>query len=360
MKKIVIYPYDISNLYLILQSSIAACIAPKGWGYDQEDAGEKIGVFTGINVDHNFDEAIKCADTLLLAESIFPVPNEDIIEKVDESLRNKKKVIIIRKLDVQLEKELAGKADENLVIYRGNEIDIKTVSALEADNTNTIEDVPVPIILVIGAGERCSKFDVQLELRNTFLKHGFNVSQIGSKQHCELFGFHSFPQFMLDGSSYNENEKIIGFNQYIQKIYRTEKPDVFVIGVPGGVLPYDSEFHNSFGITNILVANAISPDYVIYNSLYVDSLSEYLKELIMQLKNKYNYEIDKIFVGNCAVNLSVTKSDKVLTYTTCKASSIKKKISHLNAYHIFDDQDKKEAMLDILNTLEEYSNLTII
>ena len=55
---------------------------------------------------------------------------------------------------------------------------------------------------------------------------------------------------MLDHSEYTEREKIIGFNKYVKMLYMLERPDVLVIGVPGGAFSFDEYFDNNFGITN--------------------------------------------------------------------------------------------------------------
>lgn len=40
----------------------------------------------------------------------------------------------------------------------------------------------MPIISVMGVGYNVSKFDVQLYLREMFLKKGYKVAQIGTKR----------------------------------------------------------------------------------------------------------------------------------------------------------------------------------
>lgn len=56
MRKITIYPYDVSNLHLLLHKAmidisdddVIECVSTKGWGYENEDAGYKAGIETGF------------------------------------------------------------------------------------------------------------------------------------------------------------------------------------------------------------------------------------------------------------------------------------------------------------------------
>lgn len=367
MRKIALYPYDISNLYLLLYKNLLSfeaedsfiCIAPSGWGYADEDAGYKVGIDTGIPVISDFEEAIRDVDTLLITESIFPISDKDIMRKIKSALDKGIEVIVIRAGGASFADELntMARKNNNLGLYMGNGFDIQK----DAESKNLgMDEVPAPIILVIGAGERCCKFDIQLELRNTLLENGYAVSQIGSKQCSELFGFHSFPQFMLDNSEYKESEKITGFNKYIQLLYRKENPDVIIIGVPGGVFPFDKEFHNNFGITNFLVSNAVLPDYVIFASLYIDSLKEYLEEVKNRIANKYGYDVDRTFVSNYALDYAASKSENALSYITCKTSAIKNKMDISGIGNIYDSEYKKEAMGHLMNTLQSYAILTVL
>lgn len=367
MKKTAIYPYDISNLHLLLykehlkfkSDDVFICITPRGWGYEQEDAGYKVGLHTGISVNSDFEKSIQDIDILLVADSILPIQNNDIVSKIEIALHKNIQVIVLRQLDWGLEEQLKKRAKEckNLYICSGNSMELSCDAEKEE---LSMEEIPAPIILVVGAGERCCKFDVQLELRKALLGNGYTVSQIGSKQYCEFLGFHSFPRFMLNDSKYMESEKIIAFNKYVQLLYRQENPDVIIIGVPGGVFPFDREFHNNFGITNYLVSNAVSPDYVIFNSLYIDMIPKYIRDMEEQIQNRYGYEIDEIFVSNFALDYSTSKSDKELKYITCSTSSIKKKTQGLHTFNIYDDGDKKEFADILINTLQDYSNLAII
>lgn len=367
MKKIALYPYDVSNIHLLLHKEmidasdedVIVCISPRGWGYEDEDAGYKIGIDTGFWVKSDFDGLCKDIDILIVTESILPLDNTDVTEKIDKVLSDGKRVIILRKMDAHFEKQMIEKSRsiKQLDVYSGN--NIKLYSDIKIDEF-CIDDIPVPIILVVGSGERCCKFDVQMDLRDKLIESGYKLTQIGSKNYCEFLGFHSFPMFMLDHNDYSERERIIGFNKYIRMLYMLENPDLIIIGVPGGVFPFDSYFDNNFGITNFFVSNAILPDYVIFNAIYVDDISEYLETVKSRVECRFNYEINQMFVSNYAFNYSVSLADKSLTYITCKTPDLLKRISGIDASNIYDSKQKECYVKKIIDTLHEYADVSVL
>lgn len=368
MKKFALYPYDISNLHILLHKDFAGikgedvveCISPIGWGYEFEDAGYKLGIDTDIQVKSDFNGLVEDLDVLIITDSILPLPDCDISEKIRKAMFHNVKVVVLRKLSTDLQKSLEEKSNgeyTGLTLYPGNSIQLYS----DIDMTDkTIEKIPAPIILVLGAGERCCKFDVQLELREALQKNQYAITQIGSKNYCEFFGFHSFPDFMMDCGKYPEQEKVVGFNKYIRQLYMLENPDVIIIGVPGGAFPFDDYFHNDFGLINYSVSNAIVPDYVIYNSLYVDVLPEYLKDVTNRLYHKFDYETDQIYVSNFALNYAVSKANQILSYITCKTPTIVEQIKEMGVYNIYDDRMRSNAVEALIETLQEYAGISVI
>ena len=74
---------------------------------------------------------------------------------------------------------------------------------------------------------------------------------------------------------------------------------------------------------------SIVKHYVIYNSLYVDTLPEFLETMKKNLNNRYGYETDQIFISNYALNYPASKLGQVLTYLTCKTSAL---LARVNGY----------------------------
>ncbi len=110
-----------------------------------------------------------------------------------------------------------------------------------------IQEIKTPVIFVMGVGENAHKFEIQLSVRENLFNMGYKVSQVGSRNYCEMFNFHSFPEFMYS-NMYSETEKIKLFNNFIKNIENQENPDVIIIGIPGTIMrinnkaTYDLEF----------------------------------------------------------------------------------------------------------------------
>lgn len=60
-----------------------------------------------------------------------------------------------------------------------------------------------------------------------------------------MLGFYSFPSFMYD-SNISEVNKVLMFNRFVRKIEKVEAPDIIIIGIPGGIMPYNRQFTRAF------------------------------------------------------------------------------------------------------------------
>jgi peptide maturation system protein (TIGR04066 family) len=125
-------------------------------------------------------------------------------------------------------------------------------------------DIDTPVIFVLGTGERTNKFEIQLALRENMMKMGYKASQVGTREYCELLGFHSFPRFMF-GNGISEISKIASFNRFIKSLERDECPDVIIIGVPRGIMPFNNRLPNGYGILAYEVSQAVTPDSTVYS-----------------------------------------------------------------------------------------------
>lgn len=58
-------------------------------------------------------------DVLIIVESIFPLPGLDIAEKIENVLAGGKRVVVLRKMDDDLERQLIEKScvDRNLEVW---------------------------------------------------------------------------------------------------------------------------------------------------------------------------------------------------------------------------------------------------
>lgn len=123
------------------------------------------------------------------------------------------------------------------------------------------------------------------------------------KEYCTLreyvncLGVHSFPTFMFQ-SLKDESEKIIAYNNYIKYLSEMDKPDIFVLGVPGGILPITRRQPEHFGVSAFEVFNSVKPDYMIFNLYNADVESKYLSEIKMLMRYRFDVDIDAFYISN--------------------------------------------------------------
>lgn len=357
MNKVLIYPYDITNLHFIQYSGedndniIVSVVSPRGWGYDGEDAGKKIGVTTDIIVENDLIGNLEKVDTLIFVDSILELDDAHIEWCIKNACLMNKRIIILRDVNQNITDKYNGILD----LYNRNE----KFNVNKKKKELLIKEIDKPIVLVIGSGERCGKFDVQLLIRNIFINNGYSVTQIGSKKDSEYYGFHSIPQAMFE-NEISDTEKVYFFNQYIANLCNTENSDVIVIGVPGGVCPYDTRYHNNFGVLNYLISNAIIPDYVVYNSVYCDYPEKYLAEIREMIKYRFGYTVDAVFISNFYINRDATNDFRKLVYMTLDNKFVHNTCSKISAFSVFDKKDRENFEKEILETLRGYQEYTMI
>ena len=253
----------------------------------------------GIPIKQDFERHVKYADTIIWAE--FEYGDRSLKTKVWEQMRqclkNGKRIICCQELnndDLDCFSRIAysfGGVFEYKVSSDSN-FDIGSKSLLEID---------VPIITVMGLSADCQKMETQLFLRRKFKESGYNVLQIGSRNYCELLGFHSFPHFIFK-SQISEIEKMNAFYNFVVALIENEKPDVVIIGIPGGIYPLNNKYNQNYGITAFEVCNVIQSDCNIVNmwcDIYTDQLVQKMRNVTL---HRLNTPIDFINLSNITVN----------------------------------------------------------
>ncbi|MBQ6476676.1 MAG: hypothetical protein IJJ34_10810 [Clostridia bacterium] len=123
-------------------------------------------------------------------------------------------------------------------------------------------EFPVPVFGVLGTEESCGKFRLQLSLKKYFDDHSIKTAFVCSNHLGALSGMYTIPEELF-GNTYTFSEKVSYLNQYLSNIYFEMKPDMIVLGVPGGVFSlqdnendYYSEFAHVF--SHVLKFDAVS------------------------------------------------------------------------------------------------------
>lgn len=348
--KVLVYPYDlefcavIRHKELLKDYEVAALVSPRGWGMTGKDAATADnGDELGIMVSNDFEGNLDLCDTVLFCESVRALEFESVLmPKILKALEHKKNIIMTIPLDREKYDLVSQKCAESGVDFKCFGVAREPENFEEIPTQSEIMyDMGTPVIFVLGMGERTNKFEVQLSLRDNIEKMGYKVSQVGTRQYCELLGFHSIPSFMYS-KKISETNKIVLFNHFIKSIEMEEKPDLIIIGIPGGVMAYTNKLTNRFGVLAYEICQAVTPDSAVLACHYDEPSNDFF----INLKESIRYKL------GCIINC-FSIANTIFDWNNSKDWS---KISYLSVTSKFVDENmrkfipKGEAFFNVLNT----------
>lgn len=277
-KKMAIYPTSPCIMPVVRHSNlfgydISALIAPKGFGYDGKDVGfVDGGSDLGIVVTSEISDEVYQCDAIYIDFNDY-LKEQQYIQLV-ENFRN-------RGIKVWADRRMKSilKRFENEIEYIGG-------NAVDIDLNSHLSMVNIPTILVLGAGEQTDKFDIQLLLREYFLSKGHRILQFGSKDYSSLFGFKPLPDFLYADVSFEK--KILLLSSYLHGKVTEEKPDILILGVPGGVSRASLNDPKHFGELALVISNAVNPDIAVMSLYNDDYHQEDLSDYALRLKLSLN------------------------------------------------------------------------
>lgn len=367
-EKILIYPYDIQftpilrHKRLLKDYEIMELISPNGWGMTGRDAGvADYGGVTGIIVENDFQAALVGCDTIIINESAVSLDFKTMIQpKIEEAIKKRKNVLCTMSINEESYKYLLEQSKQE-----GTYLKVFENTFIEPEcKVEYIHKINTPIIFVMGVAERTQKFEIQLVLRENLLQKGYKVSQIGSRNYCEILGFHSMPGFMYN-NGIPDYQKIILFNHYVKWLEMNEAPDIIIIGIPGGIMPLNEEFTNKFGLMAYEISRAVVPDATILSVLYDHYQSKYFKELNPFIKFRLSGEVDCYNLSNVKFDWGNSRQTGSMTYVTIDSKIVdeqKKKFHLLDTpiFNVFNSDDAKQMTEYLIDRLAEYGEIKSI
>lgn len=365
-EKLLIYPYDIEAVPMLRHKGllrdyeICGLVSPEGWGLTGKDAGcADGGSELGIMIGSDFEAGLESCDAVYFGESHMKLDFEASVRpRLLKAIAAGKNIIFTLPVDRRVQEEISGLCSDGGVYFKyfGNQKDIGEFLGKEE-----LYELNTPVIFVLGISERTQKFHIQLALREYIQGLGYKVSQVGSRSYCELLGFRSFPQFMYD-NSFSESQKIILFNRYIKSIEIKEEPDVIIIGIPGGTMPFDNKFTNRFGMTAYEVSRAVTPDAAIFSIFYGAYEQEQLESVFTSVKYRLGFEIDCFNLSNVKFDWEASRQDEELSYITVDSKFLhgageKYGSMAIPVYSVLEAEDAAEMNRLIIGRLEEYAEV---
>lgn len=345
---IAIFPYS-NELYSILGAiqvaqvmNLQYIMSLKGYGIIGKEIW--VGDKKWTVQEQLSEEQYTQIDTIWITSLAANLATNILYEFIEEVAKRKLEIFITAKLKDEVKEQIKEINQK----YR-NHVDFLDDPIYEDFKYENNVMVNVPVITVFGVGEMTQKLDIQIYLKNYF-DEDFKVCQVGTSRDCKMLGMYSFPAFMLE-KGYSEKEKICKFNHWIKELEDENKPDVIIIGIPGGIMPLNDKHTFDYGILAYEIFSAIKPDYSIM-ALYAGKYTNrFYEEMKMLCKYKYDIELDSFFVSKYSP-MSNSMKDDILNFVEISGDANK-----TNNYLVYDSKSLENSGLydDICRTLEVYS-----
>ena len=332
--KICIYPYSeevqpLLRHYTLLSSAwkVASLVSPRSWGFVGREfrCGNEI-----LKVEPSLEHLPDDIDYILIPEFFENLMETSIVKRILSRV-----LPVLGKIrGIILSAVLDGENYEMLKSACAGICEFIDVSATSSDpgpvqqfeKRKGILEIDVPVIGIMGMWDGTDKFEVSLALREKFLKDGYQVSQIGSRNYCEMMGFHSFPRFMLN-PTVGEEEKIYQFNRYLKQLVEEESPDVILITIPGGTQQLNNQFPNRFGILPFLVSKAVVFDALILCTIYEPNAGELFELISTSFKYKFGCEADAFHMSNMVFDVASISEKEAMRLHHIARSDVEKAVN---------------------------------
>ncbi len=280
MERIMIYPYTrayepyVRYAGLLENREIVSLVSSGGSGLvgRQVCSGEK-----ELTVSKDYEaELNRCDGVWFVNDEKFALPEDAVEEKIRKAVLQGKKILCTR-TSFRDSARIADSIPSELQMLP-QEPDLKK-DMLGAEYCYHID---TPVLVVYGTERDTDKLAVQLALREELMRIGYKVASISSRMDGRLYGMYPIPEYMLKPVC-AEGDKIRKYNHYVKQIELTQQPEIMVIGIPGGVLPYDRVDHNEYGILAYEMSFAVPCDGAIvcmpYNARFDGDYSEFARDM---------------------------------------------------------------------------------
>ncbi|MCL2284792.1 MAG: TIGR04066 family peptide maturation system protein [Firmicutes bacterium] len=353
MKKLAIYPFSkkLSPIArfsdMLKEYQLSVVYAPKSFGLEGIDAGVvdgggHIGVtVTSIGDDMPFD-------TILMDYHPSIVNMDAYLNIIKRCEGQNKKIIVTR----QLSNKLFNNESHSFCILGGDVVPEENVQNINV--SMGLFDIDVPVIMVLGKGEQCNKFDLQLAVRRHFVDRGYKVCQWGSKEYSELFGFPSLPAFVSGNSSLTN--RIIYLNRHIYETVRMQAPDLIIIGVPGSIMKFSNQLVGDFGETSLIISNALKTDVAMLSTYSLPYKLEYFKLLQNYCKYRLDLPVKHFNIANTRCDYNRDRNN--LSYLSLDCNFVMNELGddvntsdEINVFNMFNLQSIYHVCTDIENQL---------
>lgn len=354
--RVLIYPFNedfepfIKYGDFMEDMEIVESLSPSGWG-----VRDKVIAGNVFNKHDANDVQWENIDALLLIDSgIIGLTDREILEVILMTARNRKKIVVNRKLKENTFLDILNICKEENVELIDKRSNVQGEELLD----RRLLRIETPVVFVAGMGEKCNKFEVQMFLKSYLNNLDYKVCVVSSRTNAELFGIHSFPEFMLQ-HDLDESSKIINFNHYIKRLEERETPDIIIIGVPGGIMPVSEKHTEYFGILAFEMFNAVKCDALLFCIHNNDYTKEYFDELQKLCQYRFHTSIDAFVISNYAYDGFSLETEGQIKYLSFTSEEIDDSISSYPE-NVYGNATYEKLAENLLNILSGYAECQVM
>ena len=353
MERIMIYPY--SKAYepyvwyerLLGNREITALVTPNGSGL----VGRK--VCSGereLTVSGDYEEQLdQCDGVWFVNDEKFELSEEAVEEKIHRAMDLGKKILCTR-TSLPDSGRIADSIPPALhLLPRETE---RETGRLEADYCYPVD---TPVLVVYGTECGTDKLAVQLALREALIDIGYRVTSISSRMDGRLYGMHPFPEYML-GPGCSEGDKIRQYNHYVKRIELAERPEIMIVGVPGGVLPYDRVDHNEYGILAYEMSFAVPCDAAVMCMSYSDGFDGDYSAFAQDMERILRYHPVGCHIAAAVPDMQTVLDNRKRHLVSLDREFVEAKVKQYgkpDVFHVVNKQGARDCAQLIVDTLSK-------
>lgn len=360
MEKIMIYPYNkdcgpiVRHPKLLKNHTVTNLVSPRGWGLENSRVENGGGI---LSVSCDFEKVLPgCTAVWFVEDSNLPLPEKLLQTQLSKAIDHGKKIIYTR---------YRNKSEFNKMVKlippdKDITAEVKLKIMDRVSKYRACYEINTPVIAVLGALENTDKYEIQAALREEFIARGYSVSSVSSRRDSDILGMHSIPDFMLE-SSLSGADKILQYNYYIKQIESEEKPEVIIIGIPGGAIPFDKFNHNDYGILTYEISRAVSFDCAIMTLPYFASFQDNFEKIGKEIYDRFRISVDYFHMAAITEDITENREISGRSFITLDGKFIRRKLKTWGLSNVCDltERETLSAVTDkIIDQLSD--NCTVM
>jgi hypothetical protein len=229
----------------------------------------------------------------------------------------------------------------------------------EFATNSSLQDIPVPILAILGTGPQQGKFSLQILLRKLFMRDNYRLLQIGTEPQSQLLGFDfTYPTGFESGIQSTPVWNSLIINKLLNKFFEMRHPDIVIAGLQSGIVPYDLSAVVNTGFPNISFLMGLKADICLLTVNSIDPV-KFVRDNIEAIRMFGKCRTIGLVIGPLSKYQS-KKSNKIIntvkTITIEEAEESKKRFSselNLPCFSLISEKDHELIYKCILHFLNQ-------